>query len=525
VAAVSAVACSALVLGALTPGTGQAVTSTESVVTASAPEVTGASQQHASLIEAAIERLESDGMWSQDVPQSQDAVAISNLATLFGSSVLRAAYSSGMKIGIMELLRGLGYDSNSSTEQMLGDLQSSLESLHADIEQMNVGIEALLHGQDRTDFRVSYTSAGLSTARIGSAMKSVRGWIDNDLEPSEANLSDIQTVVTMSISELGFMVNNPTTGVLPLMSAAAEPNGVSDLQHYWAQIDAARDDYRATLGQGLLTLDMMLVWDTTGTIESDLRVTADATVDMTEAMYALGVAPPMPTHERFAPDGVPYLHARDSPYLLAPDVRHDSQYTDPWKWIRIQQRPEDNPDRAFVRESMGPMLDALQQKFRPEHNDGKTLQQTMQGMGIPTKYVFADGFHIHENETGGGLTFYYDYVVRGTLVEIKGNEVVTSVVDLETRYRAYRKDWSPGGWSVDQGQKQESDAWATERIARWEQYAAYQDKNWTVRFPEHTTNITVAKLGAEDLTPGGFAADTRPESTLAAAFPDAEEVN
>ena len=523
-AAVSAAACLALALGTLTPGTGQAATSTQSVVTASAPEVTGASQQHASLIEAAIERLEADGMWSQDVPQTADAVAISNLATLFGSSVLRAAYSNGMKIGIMELLRGLGYDSNSSIEQMLGDLQSSLESLHADIEQMNVGIEALLHGQDRTDFRASYSSAGKSAARIGSAMNSVRGWIDDDLEPSEANLSDIQTVVTMSISELGFMVNNPTTGVLPLMSAAAEPNGVSDLQHYWAQIDAARDDYRATLGQGLLTLDMMLVWDTTGTIESDLRVTADATVDMTEAMYALGVAPPMPTHEQHAPDGVPYLHARDSPYLLAPDVRNDNQYTDPWKWVRIQQRPGDNPDRAFVRESMGPMLDALRQ-YRSEHNDGKTLQQTMQGMGIPTKYVFADGFHIYERETGGGLTFYYDYLVRATLVEIKGNEVVTSTADLGVRNRAYRKDWTPGGWIVDKKQKQESDAWAAERIAMWERHAADQSQNWTAMFPEHTTNITVAKLGAEDLTPGGFAADTRPESTLAAAFPDAEEVN
>lgn len=318
-------------------------------------------------VQAALDRLRASGMLFDNSGNSKTDFTLSH-ATTFGRALFNGVAFVGGQVVMSEVLTALGYDPDSEMTSALREISDSIAALNDEVRRISQQVEQLLEGQDRSNFYDSYTQSGLAAANLDTAMRSVNGWIERDLSPSEANLSDIQTIVTASIGKLDFVVTNPTTGTVPLMMKSAEPAGVSDLEDYWRKIDQVRDDYRAVLAQGLAALSMMERWDTSGTIAADLDSFTPRALTVVEGMYGYGVSL-----------GSARLHARGSQALL----------------LDLGTTPvsgETGVHDVGTRGETEPVLQALAANYRPPDHGGQSLESVLRSHGMPTAINYSDTY-------------------------------------------------------------------------------------------------------------------------------------
>ncbi|MEZ5184489.1 MAG: hypothetical protein R2720_01975 [Candidatus Nanopelagicales bacterium] len=317
-------------------------------------------------VAAALAELRAEGMLYETSSRTPDVVP--RQASTFGRSLFHGAAFAGGQVILSEILAGMGYDPEAERLQALKDINDSIAALNADVRRLSEQVELLLEGQDRSNLYNSYTQAGIAAANLDTAMRSVTAWIEKDLEPSESALANMQTVITTSIGQLDFLVQNATTGTVPLMMKAADPARVSNLESYWQKIDTVRDDYRAVLAQGLATLDVMRAWDTTGTVAADLETFTPRATQTVAGMYDYGVAIDA---ER--------VHVKGSTTLLTALGTKAAV-------------GESNPRAIMYSSEIEPMLTSLADAYRPADHGGKSLEQYLQAHGLPTSYNYADTY-------------------------------------------------------------------------------------------------------------------------------------
>ena len=336
---------------------------------ASTPASVATSQQNESRqVSVALDRLRNDGMLDQSTAKRPDVSLMP--ASTFGRSLFNGVAFAGGQVILSQILSAMGYDPDRDFSQALKEINDSIAALNEDVRRISEQVERVLEGQDRTHFYNSYTQAGIAAANLDTAMRSVGAWIEKDLQPSESNLSDMQTVITTSIGQLDFLLTNPTTGTVPLMMKAAEPSGVSDLKAYWDQVDTVRDDYRAVLAQGLATLSAMERWDATGTIAADLETFTPRAKQTVGQMYEFGVAV-----------DADRVHVRGIDAILL------AKGTKP---VSGESGARDIGNRGEAE----PLLQALAANFRSGDHGGQTLESYLKANGVPTSINYLDTYTV-----------------------------------------------------------------------------------------------------------------------------------
>ena len=474
-------------------------------------------------VAAAIERLRAKGLWVDDRIDPV-ATAAPSLASIFGRTLFESIVSTGAGVGTNELLRELGYDPDRDLHEALGEVRSAIEDLNAEVRAISEKLEQVLDGQDRANFYDSYTTAGTAATRLSVALASVDGWIAAGAEPTAADVSDMQTIIRTSISDLDFVTTNPTTGVVPLMLRAVQTSDVSDVVGTWADIDLTRDDYRAVLAQGLMSLDLLTRWDTSGTVAADLATLTPITVETVAAMYGYGLAPAGPPGAGTAPDRT-FVQVRGSDLALSGwQTGADSKYGDVW---RRTTDPNVEPDGALRRGVVEPQLQAMADGYRPDLHGGQTLEQYLSERNIPTRYVFTDSFGHAQVLTGKTvLDKYYDYVTRVVVGEVHNNTYRAVTIELDRRTRAYQEGWSPfGGWGLSSSNRQkkaEAQAWASQLVTAYRSDAAGMTTEWMGKRSTNGTTMGTYQgrmvLGSTTNGVAGFHTDLDPDRIHEAAF-------
>lgn len=409
-------------------------------------------------VDAALARLAADGALVADTPEIAERAVAPGLASLFGQALFKGIVYGGGRVAMTEALGALGYDPDRELAAALDDLKRSIDQLNAEVEALARGMEDVLAGQDRTRFQQAYIAAGTAATNIGTTSTAVKGWIERGVTPSESNLSDAQTVLRNSIGLVDFHAGNEVSGVLPLMMHAAEAAGVSDLSDYWASIDTTRDDYRAVQAQALGTLDLMLRWDNTGTIASDLAEFTPVATASVERVYSYGIA--------LQGD---LVHAKGSRHVLA----SPGAATPPGTTGRAVGNHAD----------IQPTLSALAANYRSDQHGGRSLEQYLRDNGVPTYARYWDSY-----DCG-----YHDNFMRSWYTEgyISGNGYHQRVVYFGSAYSIL------GGWNQ-----------ALNR-ACWQTQGAANHERANPRFVQFTVDLNVA----------GRAADLDPGRITEAAFP------
>ncbi|MEM9516622.1 MAG: hypothetical protein AAGA42_17370 [Actinomycetota bacterium] len=473
-------------------------------------------------VEAALARLAADGMLFEDDGGVTDAGPL-DLAKDFGKEYLHEAFYDGTKSVLYEALGALGYevggDDMSVITSALNDIKQSLARLEADVTEIKRKLEELLEGQDKTNFYTSYSAAGLAASRLGTAMSSVAGWIDAELEPSEENVSDIHSVVSMSLGELYFQTTNPVTGTIPLMMKATGSMGVIDLEEFYAEIDEARAQYRTQYAQGLAVLDMLLRWDTDGTIAVDLDIHTDMAVEATHNLYRYGLLPPQPIAGTYGdtPLDQPMIQTRGSSVMLSAPYDGDfrPRYTT-WQHTSAAEVADSSPSSYYRIKPIEPMLRYMAEHYKPADHGGITLEQYLQERGMPTKWIYFDSFYTHDfYRNQSGLRRNYDTVVRARFGEIRGNDYIGTWEDIARLDYAWYQVWTLGnGWENRNRSKRDKFVYSETSSAR--HGARYQTSSWLSRFPG--TAMTVISAPATNNV-GGIAADFDAQRVIEAAFP------
>ncbi len=339
---------------------------TTNPATASAVPTDKAQSDSAEHVAEAMERLRVDGMITPSPAQTPDVVL--GQASTFGRSLFHGVAFAGGQVIISEVLAAMGYNPDDGFSKALNEINDSIAALNDEVRKISEQVERLLEGQDRTHFYNSYTQAGVAAANLDTAMRSVGSWVEKDLQPSESNLSDMQTVITTSIGQLDFLLTNPTTGTIPLMMKAGEPTAVSDLTQYWIQIETARDDYRAVLAQGLATLSVMERWDTTGTIGADLEAFTPRAKQTVAEMYEYGVGL----------DATRVQVKGNASMLVALEATPVSG--------------ESGAHHVGDRHQVEPLLAELAASYRPSDHGGQTLEAYLVARGVPTRVNYLDTY-------------------------------------------------------------------------------------------------------------------------------------
>jgi hypothetical protein len=466
---------------------------------------------------SALDRLRAAGMLVESGSPTESAGAAAvrapALAVTFGKVFFKYLGLGAGHMGFEVLTEELGFgSSDKDLVNALTEIGASVEQLNAQVQAMSAQVEALLDGQDRANFYDSYSRSGQAASRLSVAMASVRSWIAQGTSPSPAHVSDMQTVIRTSVSDLAFQLVNPTTGTVPLMMRAAEPSKVSaELPAYWRTIDTARDDFRAVLAQGLGTLDLVQRWDTTGTVAADLETLSEVSADTVLQMYRFGL--------RIADaDGQPYVHTRDTTEVMAAPL------------------PETVPPAGSAwatqpsRETwVVPFLQRMVDAYRPALHGGATLEEYLRERGIPTRFVHAESIQTQATQRPNGKPYRNEVVhqERVRITDVRGNVQVTEWRNLGGERVAYEVvqvcrggggipvtcTWEPliadAPVAADARAEQERQAWEvsmTTRDARWLALDYHGPARATVL--RATTAMNVA----------GIAADLNPDRVWAAAF-------
>lgn len=372
-------------------------------LTVATPQVASASASpriESTQVTNSLDRLRTDGML---IESSARPDVVLRPASTFGRSLFNGVAFAGGQVVVAEVLKAMGYNPDSGLAAAMKEINDSIAALNDEVRRISEQIERVLEGQDRANFYNSYTQAGIASANLDTAMRSVTNWIEKDLKPSESNLSDMQTVITTSIGQLDFLLANPTTGTIPLMMKAADPATVSDLDQYWTQIDTARDDYRAVLAQGLATLSAMERWDTTGTIAADLATFTPRATQTVAKMYEFGIGL-----------DAKRVHVKDRDTILA-DVNVTSV------------SGESSPTKIRNRNEVEPHLKALADTYRPSDHGGQTLEAYLTSKGVPTSVNYLDTYR---------WAFDRGHVSVKTVGQIAGNAYKAVDVQFGTRYAA-----------------------------------------------------------------------------------------
>ena len=274
---------------------------------------TAALQADEPQVQAAVERLRADGMWADEPANASISAANQASPTLakdFGGKLLSSAFSQGANWALDGVLSRLGLGSESDGLDQLG---ASIAALQGDVTRMMEMMHQLLHGQDKTNFYNSSTEAGKAASRIDTAMRSVADWVKYDLQPSEKNVSDMASVVNLSMGELAFLTNNSMTGTIPLMMKATEAANVTDFDwDYYEQIEEVRDSYRTSYAQGLAAMDMLVEWDKDGTIGVTRNRLVNDAVAHTRQAYEKGIGLDVAT-----PTKAPVVQVRNSDRMIS----------------------------------------------------------------------------------------------------------------------------------------------------------------------------------------------------------------
>lgn len=369
---------------------GVAPTAAAATSTLSAPtngtEIADRTNPHPSAhdVQEALKRLRADGMLVEApaLGENHGPAASANpdlyprQAATFGRSLFNGVAFLGGQVALDLVLTEMGYDPEGDLNAALADINSSIAELTEEVRRISEQVEQLLAGQDRANFYNSYTQAGIAAANLDTALRSVNGWIERDLQPTESNLSDMQTVITTSLGQLDFLLNNPTTGTVPLMMKAAEPAAVSDLENYWKQIEVVRDDNRAVLAQGLTALSLMQRWDTSGTIAADLATFTPSALQTVRGMYRYGVA--------LDADRV---HVKGSATMMLPAGASP---------VAGESEARVVGDTWGVR----PLLTSLADAYQPSLHGGQTLEHYLTSRGVPTSINYSDTYFAAPRDGG-----------------------------------------------------------------------------------------------------------------------------
>ena len=454
-------------------------------------------------VEAALARLRADAMLAEPADLSASTSArVPALATKFGLAFFQGLVQGTTGGGLEFALAHLGFMPGQEGEA-LQEIRTAIDQLNADVQAVSRQIEAVLEGQDRINFYNSYTASGQAASRLSVALASANAWIAAGANPSEANVSDLQTVVRTSVADLAFQVANPTTGTIPLMMRAAEPANVSDLRSYWQAIDTARDDYRAVLAQGLATLELLERWDTTGTVAADLDALTPVAKDTVWATYKYGI-------EAKTPAGTAAVYLRGQRGGLAPAQTQSGSDGLMPLWTL-----------GDVGLSEQRFFEGLARDYRPEHHGGVSLEQWLRSRGLPTAIV--DPKSVETNVTHRNTTnqFVREVVHRERVqrTQVVGNTVTTGWIDLGVERVAWSeaKKYTHEGltWFLHLGDPDAAEALAQAERDAWRAAMVDRTARWTEVSDAHAR---VMRLVTYPLNPGGFASDIVPERVWAAAF-------
>lgn len=361
-----------------------------------------------------------------------------SLGSLFGKSLFNGIIGNGVGFGVDQLLSGLGYDPGSQLHDAVDEIRRSINDLNVKVEVLSEKIEQLLDGQDHANFLNSYRKADLASGRLSMSLASIDNWIATGAQPTESAVSDMQTVIRTSISDIQTIASNPTTGVIPLMMKAVEPPDVSDLDGYWDDIDVVRDNYRAVLAEGIVALDLLTRFDPSGTVAADLEVVVPVATDVVHGMYELGLP-------RSGPAGTPFAQLRHNDLALA-GWRASIPVEDRDVWRSTTGAGLD-PSAGMPRGVVEPILAGMAASYRPGLHGGKSLEQYLYERGVPTRVVYTDTLQTVEILGSKALIAkYYDIGVQVTIGEIRGNDYVADTRILDWT-GSFSKSWDPvRGW-------------------------------------------------------------------------------
>lgn len=364
-----------------------------------------------------------------------------SLGSRFGQAVFRSILKTGASWALDEVLRELGYG-----DDMAGDLASvnaSIDALTAQVQQIHEKIEELLDEADRSEYRAAYRTSQEYVNDIDLAALLVNGWLRDGVTPSDTLMEHLTLVLTTAVTQLQDNLNNPTSGTIPWMMRAAERSAASDLQHYWADIDAARDDYRAALAQALATLQVMTDWDTEdGMVRSALTSVTPVAQNAVLRTYQAGIGYPQDTQTSRR-----YVHVLNQEFVTANRNYGTSPPPPawpPWGGLPGPFRAGDWQDVPTTEADLEPWLQAMAARYVPATEDGpQTLEELLRASGIPTRYNFADTYHMHYRVVPGTpwSIGYSETTITSTEGYIDGNSYRTRTLTHVDKAR----DWSRYG--------------------------------------------------------------------------------
>lgn len=318
----------------------------------------------------ALQALDGD----PDHPAVESARAPSGLASKFAVAFFTGILKKGGEFSLASILKILGFDGNEDLTRALSEINDSMQELNADVQKIHEQIEALLHEVDRQNYYQAYSRSAQSVTDIDTEMRRATGWIANGVEPSDVVLGNSQTVLAGAIGQLAANTTDATTGTIAMMMKSGETSRTSDLVAYWADIDAARDDYRASLAQGLAALDLMTRWDRDGSIKSDLQTLTPVAADAVLGMYEYGSDVPQAEGE------LRYVNTRDSDELLA-STQYPGGGSHGWKGV------------ATTQSNLEERLQAMAEHYAPRSKSAPaTLQEYLQDAGLPTVFDYGDTY-------------------------------------------------------------------------------------------------------------------------------------
>ena len=365
-----------------------------------------------------------------------------SLGSRFGQAVFRGVAQSGSAWALDEVLRELGYGDDIAGD--LASINAAIEALTEQVQQIHENIEKLLDEADRSEYRAAYRTSQEYANDIDLAALLVNGWLQDGVTPSDTLMEQLTLVLTSAVTQLQDNLNNPTSGTIPWMMRAAERSAASDLQHYWADIDSARDDYRAALAQALATLQVMTDWDTEdGMVRSALTSVTPVAKNAVLRTYQAGIGYPQDTQNRSR-----YVHVLDQDFVTANRNYGTSPPPPPCLpfigCLPFPFQADDWQDVPTTKADLEPWLQAMAARYVPATEDGpQTLEELLSASGIPTRYDFADTYHMNYRVVPGSpwSIGYSETTITSTEGYIDGNNYRTRKLTHVNKAR----DWSRYG--------------------------------------------------------------------------------
>jgi hypothetical protein len=341
--------------------------------------------------------------WAPEVQVKSARFAWSVIAKTVGKGVFNGMLGKVGGEGMGRVMALMGYDPQAAMEQRLedmqsalGDLSQSMDALHDKIDGIASQLDDIVDqiddatGQAMWDtFRSNDSTLRLTVLPQIEDLFSLINFWSEDNPPTPSLLERYVTDVAQAIRGIRTAVVGNQGTLTMLLEAHGYTGKVSDLEDYWAFVEAYREEWRAVLAQALVALEYMRAFDDSGYTAYQLqssRQVADAAV---EAMWATGLA--IPQDPKFG-----YVHVRGQDWIVTREatamVRRPELSTEAWAIVDTRLELE-------------PRVQALVNNYRPDLNSGRSLESWLYDRWMSPQFPFLDSAS-HERAFINGNSYY-----------------------------------------------------------------------------------------------------------------------